>query len=197
MKKGWIYIHGKGGEAEEAEHYKGLFPGDDVIGMDYTAETPWDAKEEFARFYDAFGSSHASVSIIANSIGAYFAMHALSGRPIEKAYFISPIVDMEQLIRDMMSWANVTPQALEAQGRIETAFGETLSWAYLDWVRNHPVTWNVPTSILYGSRDHLQSIDTIRSFAARTGAQVTVMQGGEHWFHTQEQMAFLNHWIAG
>lgn len=197
MKKGWIYIHGKGGEAAEAEHYKGLFPGDDVIGMDYTAETPWDAKEEFARFYDAFGSSHASVSIIANSIGAYFAMHALSGRTIEKAYFISPIVDMERLIRDMMSWANVTPQALEAQGRIETAFGETLSWAYLDWVRNHPVIWNVPTSILYGSRDHLQSIDTIRSFASRTGAQVTVMQGGEHWFHTQEQMAFLNHWIAG
>jgi len=25
---------------------------------------------------------------------------------------------------------------------------------------------------------------------------VTVMEGGEHWFHTAEQMAFLDDWIG-
>lgn len=197
MKKGLIYIHGKGGSAAEADHYKGLFPEADVIGLDYKSETPWDAKEEFGLFYDSFSQSHEQVSIIANSIGAYYALHALSDRPIERAYFISPIVDMEKLIGDMMRWANVTQEELKEQGRIETAFGETLSWEYLCWVRRHPVSWHIPTDILYGSRDHLQSIDTIRTFAALTGAEVAVMQGGEHWFHTQEQMAFLNQWISG
>lgn len=26
-------------------------------------------------------------------------------------------------------------------------------------------------------------------------AQLTVMQNGEHWFHTEEQMRFLDNWI--
>ena len=45
-----IYVHGKGGSAEEAEHYKPLFPDSKIIGFDYSAQTPWEAKEEFAHF---------------------------------------------------------------------------------------------------------------------------------------------------
>lgn len=197
MKKGMIYIHGKGGDAGEAGHYKTLFPEYDVIGMDYRSETPWDAKKEFARFYDQFRKTHDRVSIIANSIGAYFSMNALGDGKIEKAYFISPVVNMEKLISDMMGWAGITEESLKERGRIETAFGETLSWEYLCWVRSHPISWNVPTRILYGSNDTLQSENTIRAFAAQTGAQVTVMEGGEHWFHTGKQMEFLDRWISG
>ena len=47
MKKAVLYIHGKGGSANEAEHYKGLFPEYDVIGFDYKSGTPWDCKPEF------------------------------------------------------------------------------------------------------------------------------------------------------
>ena len=47
MDKAVIYIHGKGGNAEEAIHYKPLFSNCDVIGLDYTAQFPWEAKEEF------------------------------------------------------------------------------------------------------------------------------------------------------
>ena len=34
-----------------------------------------------------------------------------------------------------------------------------------------------------------------QAFAEQTGAEMTVMEGGEHWFHTEEQMAFLDQWI--
>jgi len=27
------------------------------------------------------------------------------------------------------------------------------------------------------------------------GAELTVMEEGEHWFHTDEQMRFLDNWI--
>lgn len=37
--------------------------------------------------------------------------------------------------------------------------------------------------------------DTIYKFAQRIGATLTVMKGGEHWFHTNEQMKFLDNWI--
>ncbi|MCI5754053.1 MAG: alpha/beta hydrolase [Clostridiales bacterium] len=196
MKKGMIYIHGKGGNVGEADHYKALFPEYDVIGFDYKSETPWDAKEEFIPFYTSFCKEHDMVSMIANSIGAFFSLYAFGDRKIEKAYFISPVVNMEKLILDMMQRANIAEENLKEQGHIETAFGETLSWEYLSWVRNHPISWDIPTRILYGSKDHLQSIDTIRSFAEQIGAEVTVMKDGEHWFHTAEQMAFLDNWIS-
>ena len=92
---------------------------------------------------------------------------------------------MEKLITDMMRWANVTEAELEARGTIHTAFGENLSWNYLCYVRSHPIRWTVPTQILYGSRDDLTSIETIRNFAKNHHAILTIMEGGEHWFHTE------------
>lgn len=195
MKKGILYIHGKGGTAREAEHYRPLFPEYDVLGFDYRAENPWEAMEEFSEFFDAVSKEHNEVSLIAGSIGAYFAMNALSQKPIKKAYFISPIVDLEGLILDLLSRSGYTERDLFEKQTIETNFGETLSWSYLSWVRAHPVSWIVPTSILFGEADVLQSFDTVSDFAALTGAELTVMSGGEHWFHTSEQMRFLDRWI--
>ncbi len=95
----------------------------------------------------------------------------------------------------MMLWANVTEQELAEKSEIPTDFGETLSWRYLLYVRAHPISWNVPTRILYGERDDLTSLETISAFAKRIGAELTVMPDGEHWFHTPEQMRFLDDWI--
>jgi len=114
---------------------------------------------------------------------------------IRCAYFISPVVEMEQLILNMMSRANVTEKELAEKGVIPTSFGEDLSWEYLCYVREHPVSWAVPTRILYGSRDHLTSYETISAFAKAHNAELIVMEGGEHWFHTDEQMRFLDNWI--
>jgi pimeloyl-ACP methyl ester carboxylesterase len=104
---------------------------------------------------------------------------------------------MEKLITDMMLWANVSQQELQEKQTIETEFGETLSWEYLSYVRNNPIHWEVPTDILYGSKDNLTSLETITAFAKKHNAKLTVMEDGEHWFHTKEQMDFLNKWITG
>lgn len=32
-------------------------------------------------------------------------------------------------------------------------------------------------------------------FTKQTNATLTVMRNGEHWFHTEEQMKFLDEWI--
>ena len=195
MKKGIIYIHGKGGTAKEAEHYKPLFADADIIGFDYKAQTPWEAEGEFAHFFDSVSEKYGTVSVIGNSIGAFFAMTALQNKQVETALFISPVVNMEKLITDMMMWAKITEEELCARKEIETTYGETLSWKYLCYVREHPVTWNVPTRILYGEKDHLTSYETMLSFTRKIGAELTVMENGEHWFHTEEQMRVLDDWI--
>jgi len=196
MRQLVVYVHGQGGAANEADHYRALFGGSEVVGFDYRAQTPWEAREEFPRFFDRFRAECDSLVLIANSIGAFFSMTSLSAKHIDRALFISPVVDMESLIAGMMARANVSDEELRSRGEIATASGETLSWDWLCDVRNHPLRWTVPTRILYGERDFLTPFETMSRVAAEIGAPLTVMPGGEHWFHTPEQMAFLDAWIA-
>ena len=190
-----IYIHGKGGSAAESEHYKSLFPDCEVIGLDYQTFTPWETGKEIHIAVEELKSKYENVILIANSIGAFFSMNAGIDDMIQKAYFISPIVDMEKLITNMMQWANVTEQELESEGVIHTDFGEDLSWEYLSYIRSYLVTWHAPTEILYSSNDLMTSLETISDFANKHQATLTVMEGGEHWFHTEDQMLFLDRWI--
>ena len=190
-----IYVHGKGGSAAESEHYKPLFPDKQVIGLDYKTFTPWETGAEIYDTVKRLSSEYDVITLIAKSIGAFFCMHAGIDGFIGRAFFISPIVDMERLILDMLAWANTTESELREKGVVSTAFGEELSWNYLCWVREHPVVWNAPTAILYGSRDGLTSFETVSAFAKEHGASLTVMEDGEHWFHTDDQMRFLDEWI--
>lgn len=195
MKQLVLYVHGKGGSTEEAAHYQPLFPESDVIGLDYQAQTPWDARQEFQAAFETLTKGYDSVILIANSIGAYFSMHSLSEQKIAEAFLISPFVDMEQLILNMLHWENLTELELREKRVIPTKTGEILSWDYLCYVREHPIRWRIPTQILYGSQDVLTSLETMQAFADQISARLTVMENGEHWFHTQEQIEFLDNWL--
>lgn len=195
MKRLVIYIHGKGGNAEEAKHYQPLFAESDVIGFDYQSKNPWESKIEFSHFYDMHSKGYDAVILVANSIGAFFAMSSLAEKKISQALFISPIVNMERLIMNMMLWSNTTEDELQSKKEIPTEFGETLSWEYLCYVRKYPIKWHIPTCILYGGKDNMTSRETISEFADSIGATLSVMEDGEHWFHTDEQMRVLDDWI--
>ena len=195
MKNVVIYIHGKYGTVEEAEYYKKFFNEADIIGFEYTSEYPWDFQKEFSNFIENIYTKYKKISIIANSIGAYFTMLSLTNKNIEKAFFISPIVDMEKLITDMMVSENITEEELYKKKKIKTSFGEILSWDYLTFARKNPIEWNIPTYILYGENDDLTSYETILNFTNKSKANLTIMRDGEHWFHTDEQIEFLNNWI--
>ena len=195
MKKAVLYIHGRGGNPGEAEHYRPLFPDCDVFGAEYAGDTPRDAAPELKACYDGLEKWYGSVILIANSIGAYFAVNALWDRKPERAFFISPVADMEGLIRGMMAREGVTEEELARRKTVVTGSGEVLSWEYLTWVREHPLRWRARTHILYGERDGLTDLAAVTRFAEDCGADLTVMKGGEHWFHTEEQMKFLDDWI--
>ena len=96
----------------------------------------------------------------------------------------------------MILWANVTEEMLQEKQTIETQFGETLSWKYLSYVRENPIQWDVPTKVLFGEKDNLMEMETIKDFVVQYNANLTVMEGGEHWFHTDAQMTFLDKWIT-
>ena len=44
-----LYVHGKGGSAAEAEHYRPLFPEADVVGFDYHSKIHGAQNRSFPR----------------------------------------------------------------------------------------------------------------------------------------------------
>ena len=195
MDRALLYVHGMGGSPAEAEQFRPFCPGCEVVGAEIADLTPWGAIGPIRVAFAALRRQHESVSLLANSIGAYFSMLALGDEPVAKAFFISPVVDLERLILGMMKQAGVSEDELRARGEIAQPAGPALSWKYLDFVRSHPLRWEHPTEILYAEGDALIPRDTVETFVVAHNAGLTVMPGGEHWFHAPEQMGFLGRWL--
>ena len=195
IKGAVLYVHGRGGSANEAKRYAGLFPEYDVCGVEYSNYEPWDAGKEIYDELLRLRQKQGEIIVVANSLGAFFTLCAGADKLIDRAYFISPLIDMELLIMDLMKESGITEEELKRRGNITTGSGEELSWEYLSYVRAKSVRWNVPTKILYGQYDCLVPFETVSAFAEKYGAEITVMENGEHWFHTKEQLAFLDEWI--
>lgn len=205
--KGWLFVHGKNGCKEDALPFAELAvpAGGQVLSVDLPEHgerkaeqgtfNPWTAVPELNGVIAFMQSRYKRLFLRANSIGAWFSMQTANGAAFEQAAFVSPVVNMQNLIERMMSWAGVSADDLQKRGEIPTAFGETLSWRYYVYARNHSLTdWTVPTAILCGERDDLILQEEFKAFAEKFGAELTVAPVAEHWFHTAEQLALLKSW---
>ena len=185
-KKVFLFVHGLHGYKEEALAFaKVAVPmGYQVLGIDIPVERkPWEVLPMLSDVCDYLYKNWPSVSIRANSIGVWFSLLAFQGKEVEKALFVSPILDMKKFIELM-------PQREDD---------------YYKWVINHPIThWDASTSILCPEVDMVlawqatggRAVSEVlgRDFIRQHQCQVTIMPGGEHWFHTPEQLAFLKAW---
>ncbi len=138
----------------------------------------------------------SSISLFANSMGAYFSLLSYCNEALERAWFLSPLVDMQRMIENMMTWFNVTEEQLKSEQTISTPMGQTLYWDYYCYVKEHPVRkWDTPTYILYGDKDEQCERDTVYGFAERFSCKLQLAEGAEHWFHTPEQLALMKEWL--
>lgn len=80
--------------------------------------------EELSDVLDYAESGWTEICLFAVSLGAYFSLLACQGRTISHAWFLSPVVDMERLTRDMMGWFKISKARLEAEGTIPTPMGQ-------------------------------------------------------------------------
>lgn len=203
----YLYVHGKLGHKEEAEDFAAIAcsEGWQVLSIDLPGHgerktqpggfDPWHVVPELIAVMAYLKERWSRVALRANSIGAWFALLSFGDRPLERCLLVSPVLDMAQLIENMMGWAGVSQEQLQREGTIETAFDETLSWRYLAFAREHEITrWNHPTAILAGGQDNLTARSTLESFAQRFDCRLTVIERGEHWLHSPEELAALAQW---
>lgn len=104
--KAVLYVHGKGGNASEAEFYEAIFPERDVVGFDYKAETPWESIGEFQPEIKKLLSEYDSVILVANSIGGVF-LPAVPGRYAYRKgvfYFSDSKYGKADLRYDALGW---------------------------------------------------------------------------------------------
>lgn len=204
--KAFLFVHGQCGCKEEAGRFaKVAVPaGWQVLGVDLPGHggrsdaaefLPWDVIPELHNALAFLKERCGQIGIRANSIGAYFSLLAFAKEKIEKCLFVSPLLDMENMIGGMMQSAGVTEQQLKKASEIPTASGQTLSWKYLCYAKQYPVAAICPqTDILYGTRDALIPETVFTRFTKDNACRLTRMEGGEHWFHTDEQLAFMREW---
>lgn len=207
-EKVYIYIHGQYGHKEESRAFAELAEerGWQTLAFDLPdhgerrgeGDTfyPWNAVPELSSIMEYAASKWKDVALMANSIGAWFSLLAFGKLSLIKCLMISPLLDMRKLISGMMKRAGVTPAELEEKKTIATESGETLSWRYYQYALDNPVErWSTPTAILYAGNDNFTSRDTVEAFAEKFSCRLEIMENGEHWFHTAEQLAVLDSFL--
>ena len=154
-EKIYIFVHGRYSRKEEAHFFAetAAESGYQVLSFDLPEHgeregsqykcTAVNGVHDLGIIYSFIRERYRSISLYACSLGAFFSLTAYRNIILDNCLFVSPILDMERIIRTMMQWADVSEDELKDKGEIETSFGEKLSWDYYQYVRNNPVEkWN-------------------------------------------------------
>lgn len=206
--KVYIAVHGKKSCKEDAAEFAAIAvqKGWQVLSFDLPEHggrmdegTPcdvWNGVRDLTTVGEYARRNWSRTALFATSLGAYFSLLAYPKYPLEKCLFLSPILDMERLIQNMMGWFSVDEKTLFEKKKMPTSMGETLDWDYFTYVKAHPITdWEAPTAILYGTNDNLTEHEVLDCFVTRFNADLTTLPDGEHFFHTDEQLKVLRQWL--
>ncbi|MBE6088520.1 MAG: alpha/beta hydrolase [Clostridium beijerinckii] len=203
----YIFVHGKMSSKESAHEFSQIASerGYQVLSFDLPEHgerkdknylcNVWNGVHDLEKIGAYVQENWKEINLFGCSLGAYFSLHAYKYLQIKKCLFQSPIVDMEHLICKMFKWFNVTEELLREKKEISTPI-ETLSWDYYRYVKENPINkWNIPTAIIYGSEDNLQSREVIDNFSKKFNSDLTLSIGSEHDFHTEEQSQVITKWL--
>lgn len=148
--------------------------------------------KELNEIYDILKEKWNTISLFTNSIGAYFSLLAYKDKKIEKAFFLSPLLDMRKVIENMMSAFGVTEERLKAEKEIALPIGETLYWDYYSYVKKNPITkWETETHILCGEKDEICNVEITKKFSKEFNCKLEILENSEHYFYRKEQLEKL------
>ena len=204
----YIYVHGKLSSKEEASGFSQIAArkGCQVLSFDLpehgerenekTPCTVWNGVRDLGIVGKYARENWNDICLYGSSLGAYFSLLAYKDLPLRKCLFLSPVLDMVRLIQNMMKQASISEQDLMEKRDVLTPAGETLNWDYYCYVKENPVDrWDASTAILYGSEDDVTEPEVAEGFTKRWGCDLTVLEGGGHWFHTERELALLDTWL--
>ena len=202
----FICVHGQGGNKEEAERFAKIAAprGYGVLSVDLPDHgkrtdgakfVPWEVVPELSAIYEYAKKRWNKISLRATSIGAYFSLLAFRNRRIEKRLLVSPLLDMQGFIDGLMRYCGADEARLKREKEIKTESGQTLSYEYFLYAKSNPVrAAGENTYILYADGDTVIPKKSVEKFAADNRCELTVLNGFEHWLHTEEEVGAMEKW---
>lgn len=152
--------------------------------------------EEFKQIEEFIEGKYETISLYANSMGAYFSLVGWKDLKITQACFLSPVVDMLDIIENMMLAFSISEEELSKKKVIPTPIGQTLYLDYYEYVKTHPIKiWDVKTTILYGELDEMCGYDKIKLFCENFSCELEIVEGAKHYFHTPKEIEVYQQWI--
>ena len=118
----------------------------------------------------------------------------LSSFNIKKAFFISPLVNMKEVIEGMMKQYGISLDTLKTRKIIDLDNGQTLSYDFYESLKEKD-SWDIKTYVLYGEKDKIVDQESIFNFISNHNSSLTIMKNGKHYFHTPGQLKFIKKWI--
>lgn len=207
-ERAFLYIHGQGGNKEEAARFQEVAArfGYATLAVDLPEHggrrdgvklLPWEVARELREVLHYAREHYRTLALRTVSIGTWFSLVSFSGESFEMCLFSSPLVDMEDMIVSLMQLSGADEERLRKEREIPTRVGQTLSWDYLTYVREHPVgKLSGQTAILYATADEIIRRETVERYASLSGAELCLYPGGQHYLHTPEEIAFMESWEA-
>lgn len=186
-----LYLHGLCGNETEAREFSYLEEAYDLIGIPYEDEDPWVTRDIIRAKVIEAQRGYRSASLIATSIGAFYATRYLFDLGFEKALFLSPLLDMKSMIESLMERFGIPLSELKEKGAILLENGQTLSSDFLDEVSRDCPKWTAKTAIVRGESDDVVPLSTIEDFALTTSSVLYVCPRAGHYLHTAEERSFV------
>ena len=51
--------------------------------------------------------------------------------------------------------------------------------------------------VLNGNKDNMQEQNIIKDFSDKFNCELSILENGEHYFHTEEQLKYYENWLDG
>lgn len=135
------------------------------------------------------------INLATCSFGTYFSLLAYKDCKFDKCLFISPLVDMENMILSMLKKAKITLTRLEIEGEVRT-YSETLYYDYYKYVVEHRIEkWDSPTFMIRAENDLIVDEKTITDFSEKYKTELEIIPNAEHFLHTESDYHALEIWL--
>lgn len=139
---------------------------------------------------------YSDIGLFACSIGVTFGMIACENECLTQAYFLSPVVNLEQLVLQMMDDEGIDEAQLRVKEFIISPSGSIYHIDYLNFLRqHHTLNWNVQTHILTGEQDPISEVSQVQLFASLYHATFDIVEGAEHYFNRFEEINCFRLWL--
>lgn len=155
-----------------------------------------DYTKDLAEIFSFIKDKYDNINVFGCSMGAYFSLLEYKDKDINKSLFLSPVVDMLELIKDMMNYYNISEEELEQKKEILLPSGMKLYFDYYNYVKKNPIIKvNSKVDILYSFNDDNVSLASVKNFIDKFDAKLKITQKAGHYFHTDEDMKIFTQWV--